>query len=44
MFDMERLDPKKVNDVKVKRQYQIKVSNRFAASGISGDKVNKSVA
>jgi hypothetical protein len=30
-FDMERFNPKKVNDMKVKEQYQVKISTIFAA-------------
>jgi type II secretory pathway component PulK len=30
-FDMEELSLKKLNDVEVKEQYQVKISNRFAA-------------
>jgi hypothetical protein len=44
MLDMERFEPKKVKDVKVKQQYKIKVSNRFAASENSGGNLNNSVA
>jgi hypothetical protein len=31
MFDMERFNPKKLNDVEVKEQYQVKIKNTFAA-------------
>jgi hypothetical protein len=31
MFDMERFNLTKLNDVKVKEEYQAKISNRFAA-------------
>jgi hypothetical protein len=31
MFDIERFSLKKLNDVEVKEQYQVKISNRFAA-------------
>jgi hypothetical protein len=30
-YDMERINLKKLNDVEVKEQYQVKISNRFAA-------------
>jgi hypothetical protein len=30
-FDMERHNLKKVDDVEVKQQYQVKISNRFSA-------------
>jgi hypothetical protein len=30
-LDMERFNLKKLNDVKVKEQYQVKISSRFAA-------------
>jgi hypothetical protein len=29
-FDMERFNLKRLNDMEVKEQYQIKISNRFA--------------
>jgi hypothetical protein len=31
MFNMERFNLKKLNDIDVKEQYQVKVSKRFAA-------------
>jgi hypothetical protein len=31
-FDMERFNPKKLNDVEGKEQFRVEVSNRFAAS------------
>jgi hypothetical protein len=31
VFNMERFNPKRLNDVEVKEQYQVKISNRFAA-------------
>jgi hypothetical protein len=31
-FDMERFNLKKLNDVEIKEQYRVKISNRFAAS------------
>jgi Tfp pilus assembly protein PilO len=34
---MERFDLKKLNDVEVKEQYQLKISNRFAALENLGD-------
>jgi hypothetical protein len=30
-FDMERFNPKKLSDVEIKEQYQVKISNGFAA-------------
>jgi hypothetical protein len=30
-FDLERFDPKKLNDIEVKEKYQVEISNRFAA-------------
>jgi hypothetical protein len=30
--DMQRLDLRKLNDAEVKEQYQVKITNRFAAS------------
>jgi hypothetical protein len=30
-FDMKILNIKKLNDVEVKEEYQVKISNRFAA-------------
>jgi hypothetical protein len=30
-FDMQRFDLRKLNDVEVKEQYQVKITNRFAA-------------
>ena len=30
-FDIERFNLRKINEVKVKKQYQIKISNKFAA-------------
>jgi arginine utilization protein RocB len=30
-FDMERFNLRKLNDMKVKEQYQVKIPNRFAA-------------
>jgi len=30
-FDKERFNVKNLNDVEVKEQYQVKISNRFAA-------------
>jgi hypothetical protein len=31
MFDMQRFDLRKLNDAQVKEQYQVKITNRFAA-------------
>jgi hypothetical protein len=33
-FDMERFTLKKLHDVQVKEQYQVTISNRFAAGSI----------
>jgi hypothetical protein len=30
-FDMQRFDLRKLNDAEVKEQYQVKITNRFAA-------------
>jgi hypothetical protein len=30
-FDMQRFDLRKLNDAEVKEQYQLKITNRFAA-------------
>ena len=30
-FDVERFNRRKLNELKVRKQYQIKISNRFAA-------------
>jgi hypothetical protein len=30
-FDLEKFDLKKLNDVEVKEEYQVEISNRFAA-------------
>jgi hypothetical protein len=30
MFDLERFDLKKLNDIQVKEKFQVKISNRFA--------------
>jgi hypothetical protein len=32
MFDMERIHHKKLNDVEVKEEYEVKISNRVAIS------------
>jgi hypothetical protein len=30
-FDAETFDPKKLSELEVRKQYQLKISNRFAA-------------
>jgi hypothetical protein len=30
-FDLEKFDPKKLDDIEVKEKYQVEISNRFAA-------------
>jgi hypothetical protein len=41
MFHMERYNLKNVNDMEVKLQYQVKISNRFAAlENLYGDGVD----
>jgi hypothetical protein len=39
-FDMHRFDLRKLNDVEVKEQYQVKITNRFAALEKSDDNVD----
>jgi flagellar basal body rod protein FlgB len=39
-FDMKRFGPKKLNDAEVKENYQIKISNRFAALENLGNNVD----
>jgi hypothetical protein len=37
MFDLERFDLKKLDDVEVKEKYQLEISSRFAAlEGLDG--------
>jgi hypothetical protein len=40
-FDMQRFDLKKINDAEVKEQYQVKISNRFAALKNLDDNVDQ---
>jgi hypothetical protein len=43
-FDMQRFDLRKLNDVEVKEQYQVKITNRFAAFENCDDTVNMNTA
>ena len=43
-FDMERFNLRKLSELKVSIQYQIKISNRFAALENSNDRKNKNMA
>jgi hypothetical protein len=43
-FDMHRFDLRKLNDAEVKEQYQVKISNSFAALGNCDDTVDMSRA
>ena len=36
-FDVERFNFRKISEVEVRKQYKIKISNRFAASGNLND-------
>ena len=39
-FDVERFNLRKLNELEVREQYQIKISNRFAALEIFSDSKN----
>jgi hypothetical protein len=39
-FDMQRFDLRKLNNAEVKEQYQVKITNRFAALENFDDKVD----
>jgi hypothetical protein len=39
-FDMQSFDLRKLNDAEVKEQYQVKITNRFAALENFDDNVN----
>jgi hypothetical protein len=43
-FDMQRFDLRKLNDAEVREQYQVKITNRFAALENSDDKVDMNTA
>jgi len=40
MFDVDRLNLRKLNELEVRKQYQIEISNRFAALGNLCDSKN----
>jgi hypothetical protein len=42
-FDMQRFDLKMLNDVEVRGQHQVKISNRFAAFENMDDNVDTSI-
>jgi len=39
-FDMERFNPRKLNELEVRKPYQIEITNRFAGLDNSGDGEN----
>jgi hypothetical protein len=43
-FDMQRFDLRKLNDADVKEQYQVKITNRFAALENRDDNVHMNTA
>jgi hypothetical protein len=43
-FDMQRFDLRKLNDAEVKEQYQVKITNRFAALENVDDNVDMNKA
>jgi hypothetical protein len=43
-FDMQRFDLRKLNDAEVKEQYQVKITNGFAALENCDDKVDMNTA
>jgi hypothetical protein len=43
-FDMHRFDFRKLNDAEVKEQYQVKITNRFAALENCDDNVHMNTA
>jgi hypothetical protein len=43
-FNMQRFDLRKLNDAKVKEQYQVKITNRFAALENCDDNIDMNTA
>jgi hypothetical protein len=42
--DMQKFDLRKLNDAELKEQYQVKITNRFAALGNCDDNVDMNTA